>query len=305
MSRNYLEASARSISFSKAIRYELTHETEEAVPATATSHDDMSDTISEAIIWELGQTFNTGAMRELESDDRCERFALTLSDDEMNDDEEAIIFLQAAMSPLAEQEPPAKSHTPKKAQRSLHHTKRPYTWRQPLKNKGGLIRKRLLEAKLANSKAKANMENAINQPENTNASAEGSSESPEDDSNIDELFEETEEEETIMMDGDTSSDDEAGMVEDENDLFVSKPKHIRTTPPSTTRQLVGLVRKKIGELYKLGDAESMSGFVLRERISGAVDKVKLDKVGDLSAADIVTLREALALLEKNQLAMDF
>ena len=78
------------------------------------------------------------------------------------------------------------------------------------------------------------------------------------------------------------------MAEDEDDLFLPRPKHVRVTPPSTTRQLVSLIRKKMGELYdtvsiKLGGAESVAGVELAERIKGAVDKVKLDKVGDLSA----------------------
>ena len=108
------------------------------------------------------------------------------------------------------------------------------------------------------------------------------------DLNVDEHFEETDEAGIVMMDRDTSSEDEGVIAEDEDDLFLPKPKHVRAPPPSTTRQLVSLIRKNVGELYDLaafrpGDAENVPGFELAERIKGAVDKVKLDKVGDLSA----------------------
>lgn len=190
----------------------------------------------------------------------------------------------------------------------MHHKKRPYTWKQPLKNKGGVIRKHLLEAKLANAKAKASMERVSNKPKNINASSEYSIDLLGGGFNVDELFHETDEEsfdhdfdgdehfeeteeEIVMMDGDTSSEDEVGMVGEEDDLFIPKSKYVRATPPSTTRQLVSLIRKKMGELYDLAavtsnDAEIVPGLVLAERIRGAVDKVKLDKVGDLSAGKL-------------------
>ncbi|KAN0114879.1 hypothetical protein V8E51_004423 [Hyaloscypha variabilis] len=371
MSRSYVEASARSITFSKAIRYELTRKLEEPVPTAATSYDDTSDAISEAILWEIEQTFNTVPTREVHSDDKCERFALTLlSDDEMIGDEDGMILLQATSSPLVEQDSMAKSRSKhgsfisysqfhsedcspyraraaimavelspfglswayiislKKAQRSLHHKKRPYAWRQPFKNKRSVIRKRLLEARPASYKEKANMENAINKPENTNTRPEDADVVPGDDFNVDELFEETDEEsldhkfdidetceetdeeEVTMINDYTSSENELGVEEEENDLFVSKPKHVRIIPPSNSRQLVSLIRKKMSELYdlvqvKLADSEGVPDFELAERIRGAVDKVKFDKAVDLSAADIITLHEALSLLEENQLAIDF
>lgn len=112
MSRHYLEASARSIDFSKAIRHELAQKIEDAVPVrTATSYDDTSDTISEAILWELERTFNTGAPREVDSDDKRERFALTLSEAEMTDEEEPTILLPATTSALEEQESTLKSRS--------------------------------------------------------------------------------------------------------------------------------------------------------------------------------------------------
>jgi hypothetical protein len=111
MSHSYLEASARSITFSKAIRYELTRKLEEPVPSAATSYDDTSDAISEAILWQIEQTFNTVPTREVPSDDKCKRFALTLSDDEMIGDEDGMILLQATSSPLVEQDSMAKSRS--------------------------------------------------------------------------------------------------------------------------------------------------------------------------------------------------
>jgi hypothetical protein len=66
-------------------------------------------------------------------------------------------------------------------------------------------------------------------------------------------------------------------VEEEvNDLFVSKPKHVRIIPPSNSPQLVSLIRKKMIALYnlvqvKLADSEGLPDFELAERIRGAVD----------------------------------
>jgi hypothetical protein len=163
-----------------------------------------------------------------------------------------------------------------------------------------------LEARPASYKEKANMENAINKPENTNTRPEDADVVPGDDFNVDELFEETDEEsldhefdidetceetdedEVTMINDYTSPENELGVEEEENDLFVSKPKHVRIIPPSNSRQLVSLIRKMMSELYdlvqvKLADSEGVPDFELAERIRGAVDKVKFDKAVDLSA----------------------
>ena len=110
MPRRYLEDFARSIDFSNAIRLEQTQQ--DAVPqGTATSYDNASDAVSEVIHWEIGQTFNTGATREVVSNDKCERFALLLSEDEMAVDKEPTFFLPAATSVVEEQESMAKSRS--------------------------------------------------------------------------------------------------------------------------------------------------------------------------------------------------
>jgi len=112
MSRHYLEASVRSIGFSKAIRLEQAKQIEAVVPLrTATSYDNSSNTVSEAILWELERTCYTNATREVDPNDKCERFALTLSEDEVTDDEEPMIFLPAATSAIEEQDSMAKSRS--------------------------------------------------------------------------------------------------------------------------------------------------------------------------------------------------
>jgi len=101
MSRNALEASARSLSlsFSKAIEYELNpknRKVEEVVPAAANFHDGTSDTISDAISWELERTFRNSAVAGFDGEDECKRFALTLSEDGFDDKEEFAVHLPAS-----------------------------------------------------------------------------------------------------------------------------------------------------------------------------------------------------------------
>ena len=105
---------------------------------------------------------------------------------------------------------------PKRAQRSLYQKKRPYTWKQPLKNEGGRIRKRLVEAKLSNAKAKASMELATSKPKKIKTLSECSSDILEDVFNVDELFQETNEE---SLDHDFNVDEHLEETEEEENYY--------------------------------------------------------------------------------------
>lgn len=122
--------------------------------------------------------------------------------------------------------------------------------------------------------------------------------------NTDQLFEGDDEDEAIMLDGDTGdSDAEEAIVlyddiqesavedsmdeDDEEEMFDPKPKQTcHTTSPSTTRQLVMLVCKKMNELYELfvvkpGNPGIIPGYEFACSLRRAVDKVKYEEVGDL------------------------
>jgi hypothetical protein len=110
MSRNALEESARSLCFSKAISYELTHEIEDAVLTTVSFYGDTSDAISEAIAWELERTFKNGATMDFDPEDKCKRFGLTLSDGEITDEEEYKFPLPASATSETEGDEELKSN---------------------------------------------------------------------------------------------------------------------------------------------------------------------------------------------------
>jgi hypothetical protein len=88
MSRNTFEASAQSVCFSGAIDFELTHETEEEAstfPVAVTFNaypEAFDDTLSVAIAFEIETTYKKAAMSIIDVEDKCMRFAATLSDDE-------------------------------------------------------------------------------------------------------------------------------------------------------------------------------------------------------------------------------
>ena len=182
---------------------------------------------------------------------------------------------------------------PKKVQRSRYKTVRPYSWKQPFKNKAGLRSKGLQPPKRTNKKASSNTEPDLSKHGETTPSLKRKRTvlSDEDEFDVDDLFEETDEGE-VMVDVDTEgeSEGEADAVEsDEDSLFVAK-KETRAASRATTRQLAMMVRKNMKELYKLADinlSKPESLCVDQNTLRQVVDKVKNGEAADLSSGKLV------------------
>ena len=177
----------------------------------------------------------------------------------------------------------------KKARRSLVEKKRSYNWHNPLKNQGNRL-KRLQVAKLANPKTNANAKNSTDKQQKMN-SYQTTGDVLDDGFNIDGLFEKSgeKEEEVVMFDTEDEAED---LTEDDEDgLFVPK-KNIRTTQPSTTRQLVNLVQKNMDALSDLavvspGKPENIPGYEFSVRLRLAMDKIRYDEAGDMAPGKLV------------------
>jgi hypothetical protein len=167
----------------------------------------------------------------------------------------------------------------------VNEKKRAYVWHKPLKNKGNFIRKRELAAKLADPKAPSNAKNGTHKQNKTNTSQTtyGSLDA---DIDINEVFEDSDDKESIKLVDNTEDEAEDSTESDEEELFVPRKK-IRKTPPSNTRQLVNLVRKNIDELSDLaevspGKPENIPGYHFALSLRLAMDKVRYDEAGDLT-----------------------
>jgi hypothetical protein len=177
----------------------------------------------------------------------------------------------------------------KNARRSLAEKKRSYNWHNPLKNQGNRL-KRLQVAKLANPKTNANAKNSTDKQQKMN-SYQVTGDVFDDGLNIDGLFEKSGEKEEEVVMFDTEDEAEDSTEEDEDELFVPKKK-IRTTPPSTTRQLVNLVRKNMDALSHLavvspGKPENIPGYEFSVRLRLAMDKIRYDEAGDMAPGKLV------------------
>ena len=177
----------------------------------------------------------------------------------------------------------------KKARRSLAEKKRSYNWHNPLKNQGNRL-KRLQVAKLANPKTNANAKNSTDKQQKMN-SYQATGDVLDDGFNIDGLFEKSGEKEEEVVMFDTEDEAEDSTEDDEDELFVPK-KNIRTTQPSTTRQLVNLVQKNMDALSDLavvspGKPENIPGYEFSVRLRLAMDKIRYDEAGDMAPGKLV------------------
>ncbi|PMD23977.1 hypothetical protein NA56DRAFT_700437 [Hyaloscypha hepaticicola] len=280
MSRNVFDSSAVSVCFSAALDDEI-HEIEKLSPVEERRPPQLNGGFAAALALEIEGEYKHVAMMKEDLEDKCLRFAATLSDEED-------IKASDLRIPL-----PVREHTdvPKKVQRSRYKTVRPYSWKQPFKNKARLRSKGLQPPKRTNKKASSNTEPDLSKHGETTPSLKRKRTvlSDEDEFDVDDLFEETDEGE-IMVDVDTEG----------------RVKETRAASRATTRQLAMMVRKNMKELYKLADinlSKPESLCVEQNTLRQVVDKVKNREAADLSSEEIVTLHQAIDHIEDSQLAM--
>jgi len=304
MADNIFDASAEPICFTDAIISELADGIEQIpLPPAANITHKSSDIVSDALIAEMEQNAENGTMSRFDLAIKCERFVAKLVDFKLSDGEKGKILLTAPeiFSDDDEELKPKslvaklvakRGGVRKKVLRSMpSNRKRNYVWKQPHKNKARLYKR--LQA--------AEGESAREKRETATTYLKRDRDVLDDGNDVNSLFDETGEEEIEIPDMEYESQDDKEI--DEEDLFVSA----RTLPP-TTRQLAVVVRKNMDELYYLSEItpakpESVRGyeFALRQ----AVDKVRYGDAGDLTPEEILTLHEAVAQIECNNLAVDF